>query len=416
MPVKASSALQFPSGHLQFPSGTSLPLSGSIRLGEAYFQTADDAIYFGKDVNTFEMIPKVPSASAVSGRVMIWNGTGGMTSTSKIYYDPVTTALCLGSNTPNGDPVNPNLLDIGGTANSDGYAEVALHASVLASPTVDVSYGTQAARSMFSIASGNTKNFTGSVEAHRSLLGLDGSGQVTLATASAAWASSSNPVTWLSAVYGTARFSGSGVATSAVGLESDVQNTASGTTTSAYGVHVSSPIASLISGSVTNAYLYYGKRRPSTGPVTNLYGLYLEDIDQGQTLNYAIKTGAGVVYFGDDVEIQGALKLVDGTQQNGYVLTSDALGNTSWQPAAASAFDFADADVPSGLDVDGLTDGVTQAYVLAHTPSPASSLFFVMNGRVMRPGATGDFTLSGATVTFTYVPPPGLWILAWYRY
>jgi hypothetical protein len=34
---------------------------------------------------------------------------------------------------------------------------------------------------------------------------------------------------------------------------------------------------------------------------------------------------------------QGKVAIVDGTQQNGYVLTSDASGNASWQPAGAGS-------------------------------------------------------------------------------
>lgn len=54
------------------------------------------------------------------------------------------------------------------------------------------------------------------------------------------------------------------------------------------------------SGTVTNLDLFHGKILTTAGTVTNLTGLRLEDITGGGTTR-AIKTGLGIVQFGDDL-------------------------------------------------------------------------------------------------------------------
>ncbi len=50
---------------------------------------------------------------------------------------------------------------------------------------------------------------------------------------------------------------------------------------------------------------------------------------------------AGKATFNGAVDINGAVKIADGTQSNGYVLTSDASGNASWGPAGGGSNPFA---------------------------------------------------------------------------
>lgn len=64
--------------------------------------------------------------------------------------------------------------------------------------------------------------------------------------------------------------------------------------------------------------------------------------------------GIGVVDPQVKLHVNGAMRIVDGTQANGKILTSDASGNTSWQPAALSnsdrfmlMFDFSSSSQPS---------------------------------------------------------------------
>lgn len=52
---------------------------------------------------------------------------------------------------------------------------------------------------------------------------------------------------------------------------------------------------------ITNFAHFNAEGAAITGAVTNLYGLLINDITEGATLNYAIKTGAGQVLFGDKV-------------------------------------------------------------------------------------------------------------------
>lgn len=53
------------------------------------------------------------------------------------------------------------------------------------------------------------------------------------------------------------------------------------------------------------------------------------------TVKHDGKVGVNVWNPDTTFHVNGAMKLTDGTQSNGYVLTSDANGNASWQPASA---------------------------------------------------------------------------------
>lgn len=65
-------------------------------------------------------------------------------------------------------------------------------------------------------------------------------------------------------------------------------------------------------GGLTNGIALHGRVTGTTGTVTNLYGLYIEDITRGSTANYAIYTGLGACRFGDDVTIAGDLEVQGG--------------------------------------------------------------------------------------------------------
>lgn len=58
-------------------------------------------------------------------------------------------------------------------------------------------------------------------------------------------------------------------------------------------------------GIVTNAYGCYvvSAYKETNSLLTNMYGLYIEDQTTASALNYAIYTNAGLVHFGDDVEM-----------------------------------------------------------------------------------------------------------------
>ncbi len=54
--------------------------------------------------------------------------------------------------------------------------------------------------------------------------------------------------------------------------------------------------------------------------------------------------------------VNGTLRVNDGTQANGYVLTSDAIGNASWQPASAGLSVLADTDGDTRIETEANPD------------------------------------------------------------
>jgi len=88
------------------------------------------------------------------------------------------------------------------------------------------------------------------------------------------------------------------------------------------------------------------------------------------------------------------------------------LATTAFVTAAtgATAVSFADNETPSGT-----VNGSNTAFVLAHTPSPAASLQFFVNGVLQVAGGT-DYTLVTATATFGSAPTTGAVLTAFYRY
>lgn len=87
-------------------------------------------------------------------------------------------------------------------------------------------------------------------------------------------------------------------------------------------------------------------------------------------------------------------------------------GVNAWA-AAPTVPSFSDAEVPSGT-----INGTNTAFTLAHADAnTGNSLVLVRNG-VVQQGGGNDYTLSGATITFTSgsIPQSGDTLQAWYRY
>ena len=120
----------------------------------------------------------------------------------------------------------------------------------------------------------------------------------------------------------------------------------------------------------------------------------------------SITQAKGTIIISDGVNFVG---LTLGT--NTHVLTADSTQSTGikWS-AAAAAVNFADEETPTGT-----VNGTNTEFTLANTPSPASSLQFVVNGQVLTSGGE-DFTLATATVTTVTAPPTGSVVRVWYRY
>ena len=79
---------------------------------------------------------------------------------------------------------------------------------------------------------------------------------------------------------------GSGTLTLAEGGNSRVDNTGGGTITTVYGHLIASPVQS-----------------GAGSAITNNYGLYVQAMTVGGTLNYALYSNAGLVHFGDSVDL-----------------------------------------------------------------------------------------------------------------
>jgi hypothetical protein len=75
-----------------------------------------------------------------------------------------------------------------------------------------------------------------------------------------------------------------------------------------------------------------------------------------------------------------------------------------------TAPNYADYVTPTGL-----VNGSNTVFTLPQSPSPAASLRLYRGWQVLKPGGV-DFTLSGATITYTIAPPPTATHLAFYRY
>jgi Pectate lyase superfamily protein/Major tropism determinant N-terminal domain len=59
--------------------------------------------------------------------------------------------------------------------------------------------------------------------------------------------------------------------------------------------------------------------------------------------------------FNGRVDISGSMRIVDGTQANGYVLTSDANGNTSWQASAGGSSSLTSTQIAFGSSSNLMT-------------------------------------------------------------
>jgi hypothetical protein len=75
-----------------------------------------------------------------------------------------------------------------------------------------------------------------------------------------------------------------------------------------------------------------------------------------------------------------------------------------------AAPNFADWITPTGT-----FDGTNKVFTLPQAPNPPASLRLYRGRQVLKPGGV-DFTLSGATITYTIAPPPTATHLAFYRY
>ena len=93
---------------------------------------------------------------------------------------------------------------------------------------------------------------------------------------------------------------------------------------------------------------------------------------------------------------------------NGAVAYTSSTGVVSWltltnpiNQSAPTVPSFTDGEVPTGT-----VNGTNAVFTLTTAPNPAVSLLLQRNGLVLVQGASGDYTLSGNTVTFNTEATP----------
>lgn len=104
-----------------------------------------------------------------------------------------------------------------------------------------------------------------------------------------------------------------------------------------------------------------------------------------------------------------------GSQTVGQVITTTAAGVAGWAnlPASAVIPSFADAESPVGT-----INGTNPTFTLTHADAATGASLVLTRNGVVQQASGNDFTLAGATVTFTAgsVPQTGDILQAWYRY
>jgi hypothetical protein len=68
-------------------------------------------------------------------------------------------------------------------------------------------------------------------------------------------------------------------------------------------------------------------------------------------------------------------------------------------------------------DISGLFNGTTTSFTLAVSsvataPTPSTNIMVFIGGVPQTPGATGAYTITGSTITFTTAPPTGASFIA----
>jgi hypothetical protein len=113
-------------------------------------------------------------------------------------------------------------------------------------------------------------------------------------------------------ILGTAANNNANTVTALIGNQATIGAYSTGATTNAYGFQ-SNLAASSASATISNYYGYHLNISQSTSTLTNVYGLYLPNLNFGTDHNYAIYTNAGLVRFGDVVNTTENYQ-VDGVQ------------------------------------------------------------------------------------------------------
>lgn len=92
------------------------------------------------------------------------------------------------------------------------------------------------------------------------------------------------------------------------------------------------------------------------------------------------------------LSILGNIQIVDGNQQDGYVLTTDSNGLATWSQSQGSTQSITE------ITLTGTQDGVNKDFTLSTELTYPQNLFFI-NGQLVTEGI--DYTISGATLSIS---------------
>jgi hypothetical protein len=204
-------------------------------------------------------------------------------------------------------------------------------------------------------------------------------------------------------------------------IQPDSGNVGIGTVAPTAKLHLNG--SGLINGSLrffnadSNMYIYEGDLNGNSKGISlwqddNSFSIF-ERIDGNN--HGIVEFDTSSTAFTSPVIFNNRVQINDGTQSNGYVLTSDANGNATWQPATGGP---TGATGPTGADgATGPTGatGATGATGLGFAPSATGDLFYAntsttvanlpdtATGYVIKSGGTNQFPFWGKVVLTTDV-------------
>ncbi|WP_340307585.1 hypothetical protein [Riemerella anatipestifer] len=139
---------------------------------------------------------------------------------------------------------------------------------------------------------------------------------------------SNNNSDWLIGIEGYASQRGRGTITELVGVRGLVgalESTGIGNITNAIALKSDFLFPTSYTGQVSNVkgVQISDNDIASTVKITDMYGLYIENVNKGSNLNYAIYTNAGKVHFGDEVNVAGSITATSIKGSNGTTIFPD---------------------------------------------------------------------------------------------
>lgn len=190
----------------------------------------------------------------------------------------------------------------------------------------------------------------------------------------------------------------------------NIGNASNGLDAGLIGLSVST-VGSAGSDAIAELYGIFIGVNVNSGTVANSYGLWVDDVS-GATNNYAIKTGAGKVQFGDDLNVgsSGAWKDVHAAN---FVMESSSLrtDTTDAHTGLIQAYDVDDMTYRSFIT---LTNGNTPSMVI-DAPTGGSLTINTGGGAVQSGGAgkgNGQIKIAGnvsGTITVTTASTTDTW-------